>query len=154
MNNFEGFTIEDFDERLREIRENISEARRRLDFEIRPREPRPLDLSNEISHPAPMTNMEIKQAIEARHVRNQDVIFFEKKECSVCLASWKEILLAEKNLVFTACGHVFCRECAIKLASEGRRECALCKRTLDGVTPPFRRLHLPLDPRLKKKSAH
>ena len=119
----------------------------------RPRQPTgplPLDLSKEISHPAAMLTHQIKQSIEARPETNQDIKFLEKKECSVCLASWKEILLGEKNLVFTDCGHVFCRDCAIRIASEGSRKCALCQKSFVGKDPPFRRLHLPLDPRLKK----
>ena len=112
-----------------------------------------LDLSEEITHAAPMAPQQIKQSIEARSETNQDIKFLEKKKCSVCLGSWKEILMEGKHLVFTKCGHIFCRDCAIRFASEGKRECPLCKKSLAGVNPPFRRLHMPLDPRLKKSRA-
>ena len=119
----------------------------------RPR-PRPtLDLSEEVTHVAPMTPQQIKQSIQSRPDTNQDIKFMEKKKCGVCLGSWKEILMEGKHLVFTECGHIFCRDCATRFASEGRRECPLCKKSLVGVCPPFRRLHLPLDPRLKKNRA-
>ena len=108
-------------------------------------------LQEEVTHPAPMTTLQIKRAIETRPETNQDVKFLDKKKCAVCLSSWKEILLAELCLVFTHCGHVFCRPCAMRIASENRKECAVCKRSLAFVTPPFRRLHLPLDPQLNKK---
>ena len=113
----------------------------------------PLQLSNEVTHPAPMSTRQIKQSIETRPETNQDIKFLDKKQCAVCLSSWKEILLGENHLVFTQCGHVFCRPCALRIASEGRRECAMCKRSFAGVTPPFRRLHLPLDPKLNKNNA-
>ena len=115
--------------------------------------PAPLQLSNEVTHPAPMSTGQIKQSIETRPETNQDIKFLDKKQCAVCLSSWKDILLEENHLVFTQCGHVFCRPCALRIASEGRRECAMCKRSLVGVTPPFRRLHLPLDPKLNKNNA-
>ena len=108
-----------------------------------------LDLSKEVTHGAPMTTEQIKQSIESRPDTNQDIKFMEKKKCGVCLETWKEILMEGKYLVFTKCGHVFCRDCAIRFASEGKRECPLCKKNLAGVNPPFRRLNLPLDPRLK-----
>ena len=112
-----------------------------------------LDLSKEVTHGAPMTTEQIKQSIESRPDTNQDIKFMEKKKCGVCLETWKEILMEGKYLVFTKCGHVFCRDCAIRFASEGKRECPLCKKSLVGVNPPFRRLHMPLDPRLKKSRA-
>ena len=96
---------------------------------------------------------QIKQSIQSRPVTNQDIRFLNKKKCGVCLESWKEILMEGKHLVFTECGHIFCRDCAIRFASEGKRECPLCKKSLAGVNPPFRRLHMPLDPRLKKSRA-
>ena len=113
----------------------------------------PLDLSEEVTHAAPMTPQQIKWSIESRPDTNQDIKFMEKKKCGVCLGSWKEILMEGKHLVFTECGHIFCRDCAIRIASEGTRECPLCKKSLAGVNPPFRRLHMPLDPRLKKRRA-
>ena len=112
-----------------------------------------LDLSEEVTHEAPMTPQQIKHSIESRPDTNQDIKFMEKKKCGVCLGSWKEILMEGKHLVFTECGHIFCRDCAIRFASEGKRECPLCKKSLAGVNPPFRRLHMPLDPRLKKSRA-
>ena len=112
-----------------------------------------VQLPQEVTYPAPMTSQQIKRSIEARAETNQDVKFLAKKQCAVCLSSWKEILLGENHLVFTQCGHVFCRPCALRIASEGRRECAMCKRSFAGVTPPFRRLHLPLDPKLNKNNA-
>ena len=57
--------------------------------------------TNEVTHPAPMTSLQIKEAIEKRPETNQDVKFLEKKKCAVCLSSWREILLEEKHLVFT-----------------------------------------------------
>ena len=113
--------------------------------------PRPtLNISEEVTHEAPMTTEQIKQSIQSRPETNQDIKFLNKKKCGVCLGSWKEILMEGKHLVFTKCGHIFCRDCAIRFASEGKRECPLCKKSLAGVNPPFRRLHMPLDPRLKK----
>ena len=112
--------------------------------------PAPLQLSTEVTHPAPMSPQQIKRSIEARAETNQDIKFLDKKQCAVCLSSWKEILLEESHLVFTHCGHVYCRPCALRIASEGRRECSICKRSLAGVIPPFRRLHLPLDPQLMR----
>ena len=112
-----------------------------------------LDLSEEVTHTAPMTTQQIKQSIEKRPETNQDIKFLNKKKCGVCLESWKDILMEGKHLVFTKCGHIFCRDCAIRFASEGKRECPLCKKSLVGVNPPFRRLHMPLDPRLKKRRA-
>ena len=120
----------------------------------RPRAPpAPVDLSQEVTHAAPMSPEQIKRSVETRPETNQDIKFLEKKKCSVCLETWKEILLEGKHLVFTKCGHVFCRDCALRFASEGRRECPLCKKSLRGVNPPFRRLHMPLDPRLKESRA-
>ena len=113
------------------------------------RPPATIDLTDEVSYPSPMTKQEIKKSIEARPETNQDIKFLEAKSCSVCLASWKEILLDEKYLVFLRCGHVFCRDCAKQFSTTGRRECPNCRKTLLNVKPAFRRLHIPLDPRLK-----
>ena len=112
---------------------------------------RPLDLSEEVTHAAPMTTEQIKHSIETRPETN--IKFLEKKKFGVCVETWKDILMEGKHLVYTACGHIFCRDCAIRFASEGKRECPLCKKSLAGVFPPFRRLHVPLDPRLKKSGA-
>ena len=112
-----------------------------------------LDLSKEVIHAAPMTPQQIKQSIETRPDTNQDIKFMEKKKCRVCLGSWKAILMEGKHLVFTECNHIFCRDCATKFAAEGKKECPLCKKSLIGVCPPFRRLHVHLDPRLKKSRA-
>ena len=62
----------------------------------------PLELSKEVTHPAPMSTRQIKRSIEARPETNQDVRFLDTKQCAVCLSSWKEILLEENHLVFTA----------------------------------------------------
>ena len=64
--------------------------------------PTPLQLSKEVTHPAPMSTRQIKRSIEARPETNQDVRFLHKKQCAVCLSSWKEILLVGNHLVFTA----------------------------------------------------
>ena len=107
------------------------------------------DFSREITHPSPMTSQQIKNSIETRSSENQDIKFLEKKECVVCLRSWRDILVDEDHLVFLKCGHVYCRQCAVKLSSQGWRVCSLCRNEI-GSNPPFRRLHVPLDPRLKK----
>ena len=94
---------------------------------------------------------QIKESIKSRPESNQDIKFLDKKTCAVCLSSWKDILLEGKHLVFTKCGHVYCRECALAISSQGNRECSICRRSLRRDDPKFRILHLPLDPRLKKK---
>ena len=57
-------------------------------------------------------------------------------------------MLEENHLVFTAATAGLAR-----IASEGRRECSMSKRSLAGATPPFRRLHLPMDPKFNEKNA-
>ena len=108
-----------------------------------------LDFSREITHPAPMTSHQIRNSIETRSQDNQDIKFLEKTKCGVCLGSWKEILVDEDHLVFLQCGHVFCRKCAVRFSAGSKRECPVCRKKV-GPDPPFRRLHIPLDPRLKK----
>ena len=98
-----------------------------------------------------MSTEQIKESIKARPDSNQDIKFLDKKTCGVCLSSWKEILLEGKHLVFTKCGHIYCRDCAGTISSQGNRECSICRRSLRRDDPKFRRLHLPLDPKLKKK---
>ena len=112
------------------------------------RPPATIDLTDEVTHPSPMSQQEIKQSIETRSETNQDIKFLDAKTCSVCLATWKELLLDEKSLVFLRCGHIFCRDCAKQFSTTGRRECPNCRKTLLNCKPPFRRLHIPLDPRL------
>ena len=55
----------------------------------------PPQLSNEVTHPAPMSTQQIKQSIETRPETNQDIKFLDKKQCAVCLSSWKDILFKE-----------------------------------------------------------
>ena len=144
-------------ERNREINRELSElfrrqlARAQALYDGRQTATTSLQLQDEVTHPSPMTSQQIKQAIESRPETNQDIRFLDKKKCAVCLSSWKEILLEEKCLVFTHCGHVFCRPCAMRIASERLKQCSICKRSLARANPPFRRLHLPLDPKLNEK---
>ena len=100
-------------ERNREINRELSElfrrqlARAQALYDGRQTATTSLQLQDEVTHPSPMTSQQIKQAIESRPETNQDVKFLEKKECAVCLSSWKEILLEEKQLVFTRFNKLF-----------------------------------------------
>ena len=67
----------------------------------------PLQLSQEITHPAPMSARQIKQSVEARPETNQDVRFLGTKQRFAFPAGRKPPRFH--------CGHVYCRPCKDRL---------------------------------------
>lgn len=100
-----------------------------------------------------MTTAQIKKSILTRNDENQDIKFLKRKSCCVCLSTWRELLLDDKHLVFLKCGHILCKDCAETINNQNHnRECPLCRKKFSNnkKNSNYTRLHLPLDPRLKK----
>ena len=67
-----------------------------------------------------MTLPEIKDAILNLQPDGPDNQFLCRNNCPICIESFRDIYLEEQHIVFTDCGHFFCRLCAKRFVEKSK----------------------------------
>ena len=58
--------------------------------------------------------------------------FFNKNQCPVCMASYKEILKEDRHIIIQLCGHPVCCKCCVKILRYNEfPTCPICREDMD-----------------------
>ena len=74
-----------------------------------------------------ISQFEVQQKLAIVDKTNKVLTFFEDNKCSVCLSSYKEILVENVHIVIPSCGHPLCCKCADNILNSEKKVCPRCR---------------------------
>ena len=77
-----------------------------------------------------ISQSDLKQKLAIVEKDSRVLNFFEDNKCSVCLSSYKEILVDNLHIVVPTCGHPLCCQCADNILMSEKHKCPSCRGNL------------------------